>query len=71
MRAAGYPLGVLRARAGLTAGLAHPRGCYAFASVAALGAVAVTAVGAASGRVAAGRDGVWGWLVRRGVPVTV
>jgi hypothetical protein len=39
--------------------------------VAALGAVAVTAVGAARGRVTAGRDGVWGWLVRRGVPVTV
>jgi hypothetical protein len=39
--------------------------------VAALGAVEVTAVGAARGRVAAGRDGVWGWLVRRGVPVTV
>ncbi|MEV1116196.1 aromatic acid/H+ symport family MFS transporter [Actinosynnema sp. NPDC049800] len=39
----------------LTAGLAHPWGFYAFALVAALGAVAVTAVGAVSGRVAAGR----------------
>ncbi len=41
----------------LTAGLAHPWGFHAFALVAALGAVAVTAVGAARGRVAASRGG--------------
>ncbi|GAB2983538.1 hypothetical protein GCM10027184_38560 [Saccharothrix stipae] len=35
------------------------------------GAVAVTAVGVASGRAPARGRRVWGWLVRRAVPVTV